>query len=68
MNNVAAEPAFAAQKAQLAERLAGMLAAAGDPRVTGDGLTFERAPFTDLERPAASAPKGAAKNPVQRVP
>jgi hypothetical protein len=37
-----------------------LLADAGDPRVTGDGQTFERPPFTDAE-PAGPAKKAAAR-------
>ena len=40
------EGAHAAAKAELAARLMRELTAAGDPRVTGDGLTFERPPFS----------------------
>ena len=32
---------------QSVEIAGGELTAAGDPRVTGDGLTFDRPPFTD---------------------
>jgi uncharacterized sulfatase len=46
IRNVAADPAHAAAKAELAARLMRELTAAGDPRVTGDGLTFERPPFS----------------------
>jgi hypothetical protein len=35
---------------------------AGDPRVTGDGQTFERPPFTEVEE-AAPPKKGAARQP-----
>ena len=45
--NVAAEPAYSATKTELAERLLKTLAEVGDPRVTGDGQTFERPPFTE---------------------
>jgi arylsulfatase A-like enzyme len=45
--NVAADPAYAAQKEKLAAELMKKLKDAADPRVTGDGLTFERSPFTD---------------------
>ncbi|MSU25086.1 MAG: sulfatase [Opitutus sp.] len=48
INNVAAAPAYAATKTDLAQRLMKTLTAAKDPRVTGDGQTFERPPFTDL--------------------
>ncbi|MBN2508468.1 MAG: sulfatase [Verrucomicrobia bacterium] len=55
-NNLAADPAFADQKRRLSERLLQVLTDAGDPRVTGDGQTFERPPFTDPQ-PAAPARK-----------
>ena len=47
IDNVAANPAYAAAKKQLAQQLMRILTEAGDPRVTGDGKTFERPPFTD---------------------
>jgi arylsulfatase A-like enzyme len=47
IRNVAAEPAYAKERARLAARLMRILKQAGDPRVTGDGLTFERPPYTD---------------------
>ncbi|MBC8115791.1 MAG: sulfatase, partial [Candidatus Saccharimonas sp.] len=57
--NVAADPAYSATKTELAERLLKTLTEAGDPRVTGDGQTFERTPFTDAE--AGPATKKANK-------
>jgi arylsulfatase A-like enzyme len=45
MDNVADDPAYAEVRAQLAKRLMDTLKATGDPRVQGDGLTFERPPF-----------------------
>jgi len=45
--NVADDPAYAAQKDQLSKRLMSKLTDAADPRVTGDGMTFDRPPFTD---------------------
>lgn len=45
--NVAADPAYAKERARLAAQLMKILTDAGDPRVTGDGLTFERPPYTD---------------------
>jgi len=57
--NVATEPTYSAAKAQLAERLLKTLTDVGDPRVTGDGQTFERPPFTDAE--PGPATKGAKK-------
>lgn len=38
---------YAATKSRLAEQLMKILKDAGDPRVTGDGQTFERPPFTN---------------------
>jgi arylsulfatase A-like enzyme len=57
IKNVAADPAYAAAKKEMATRLMEILTTAGDPRVTGDGMTFERPPFTD----EAAAKKGAKK-------
>lgn len=47
MNNVAADPAYAKERARLAVQLMQILKQAGDPRVTGDGMLFERPPYTD---------------------
>jgi uncharacterized sulfatase len=47
MNNIATDPAYAAEKEKYAARLQKTLTEAGDPRVTGDGGAFDRAPFTD---------------------
>jgi len=47
VNNVAADPAYAKQKQELSSRLTKLLTDAGDPRVSGDGKTFDRPPFTD---------------------
>jgi len=58
IHNVAADPAYAAKRKEMAEQLQRILKEAGDPRVTGDGQTFERSPFTDPEPIPA---KGAAK-------
>jgi arylsulfatase A-like enzyme len=60
MRNVAANPAYAAQKQKLADDLMTHLKAAGDPRVTGDGKTFDQPPFTDVP-PAAAKKKAKAK-------
>lgn len=49
LHNVAGDPAYADANAGLRERLMTTLKNSGDPRVTGDGQTFERPPFTDLE-------------------
>jgi uncharacterized sulfatase len=61
VNNVAADPAYAGQKKELADRLRQLLTAAGDPRVTGDGQTFDLPPFTDAPDAQPKKAKGAAK-------
>jgi len=48
VKNVAADPSYAGTKAEMSARLLKQLADAGDPRVTGDGMTFERPPFAGL--------------------
>jgi arylsulfatase A-like enzyme len=55
MKNVAGDPAYAKAKQDLAKRLMDTLTDVGDPRVTGDGQTFEKPPFTD--------PNGPGKRP-----
>ena len=45
--NVAADPAYVDTRLKLAARLTKILTDAGDPRVTGDGMTYERSPLTD---------------------
>ncbi len=63
VRNLADDPAYAAKKRDLSARLMKTLVAAGDPRVTGDGATYDRAPFTDLE-PAGNeggGPRGGPK-------
>lgn len=51
VRNLAEDPAYADQKRSYTERLMEILKGAGDPRVTGDGETFERPPFTDPAAP-----------------
>lgn len=65
--NLAAEPAFATQRHQLSERLRQVLTEAKDPRVMGDGQTFERSPFTDPQ-PAAAPNRNAAKGRKKASP
>ena len=50
MDNVAADPAYAKTRAELSKKLMDTLEATGDPRVQGDGLTFERPPFVSASR------------------
>jgi uncharacterized sulfatase len=59
--NLASDPAFAARRRELGERLTKVLTDAKDPRVTGDGKTFERSPFTD-EQPTGSTKRNAGQN------
>ncbi len=49
--NLADSPDFAARKAELSEQLLTILREAKDPRVAGDGRTFDRPPFTDTKPP-----------------
>ncbi len=59
VKNVAADPAYAEVLARLEKQLMDELKRVGDPRVTGDGLTFEKPPFTG---PASEGkPKGKGK-------
>lgn len=47
LRNVADDPAYAETRVSLAQRLMHTLKATGDPRVTGDGTTFDRAPYVE---------------------
>jgi N-sulfoglucosamine sulfohydrolase len=47
LKNVAPDPAYAKDRARLEAQLMKILTDAGDPRVTGDGKTFESPPFTN---------------------
>jgi N-sulfoglucosamine sulfohydrolase len=60
IHNLAAEPAYAKSKQEMSTRLMKLLTGARDPRVTGDGQTFERSPFTDAGEDAGA--KKAKKN------
>ena len=46
VTNVADDPRFADAKAELANRLLGVLRETGDPRVTGAGDAFDRPPYS----------------------
>ncbi len=61
MQNVASDEAYATIKAQLSEQLLSTLREANDPRVTGDGDTFERPPFTNPEAKGPAKQKAKAK-------
>ncbi len=47
MKNVAGDAVYAKEKTKMAAQLMKVLQASGDPRVVGDGQTFERPPFTN---------------------
>lgn len=53
LRNVAGEAAYADAKQALSDRLMGILKSTGDPRVAGDGETFEKPPYAG----PLSAPK-----------
>jgi arylsulfatase A-like enzyme len=59
MVNVADDPAYARPKRELSARLLQVLTEAKDPRVLGDGHTFDRPPYTDV--PAEPRANRAAK-------
>lgn len=50
IKNVAADPAYAKVRQELAERLLTSLKDAGDPRATEENPVFERSPFTDSQK------------------
>lgn len=56
--NLADDTKYNETRIGMSERLMKVLGYNGDPRVTGDGMTFERPPFTDVPKPA---PKGGKK-------
>jgi len=61
VKNLAADPKFAAQKRAQSERLMKLLKDAHDPRVTGDGKTFDQPPFSDPEQVGGKGKKKSAK-------
>ncbi len=51
LNNLADDAAYRQVKKKLSDQLLGILEESGDPRVTGDGMTFEKPPFAgDLKK------------------
>jgi len=67
LTNVAADPAYAAMRARMADDLTARLKAAGDPRVCQTPVPFERPPFTDPPAsPRKAAPVVPRRNPVRR--
>jgi arylsulfatase A-like enzyme len=61
IKNLADDPAYAVVRQTLSARLMATLQAAGDPRVLGDGATFDRSPFSDPEDLGAPKAGNAAK-------
>jgi len=57
LHNVAADPQYAAVRQRLEEQLLTELKRTGDPRVTGDGQTFERPPFAGQGSDEESQPR-----------
>jgi N-sulfoglucosamine sulfohydrolase len=55
--DVARESSFLVEKTEMSRRLMKVLTETGDPRVTGDGLKFEKSPFTDPEAAARKKPQ-----------
>ena len=49
VHNVAGKPKYAKDRQRLTDRLMRILRETGDPRVIGDGSTFDRKPFVDPE-------------------
>lgn len=56
--NLAGNPAYAGKVRELSGRLMKILAEAQDPRVLGDGQTFEHPPFTDAQPGGANRDNG----------
>lgn len=50
LNNLASDPKHAGIKVKLSSRLLEVLRSTGDPRVTGDGDTYDKQPFTDVSK------------------
>lgn len=63
MTNVAADAKYADVRKDLETRLMQTLTKVEDPRVTGDGLTFERPPFTDPNVQGTPKARGKAAKP-----
>ncbi len=69
VKNVAADPKYAKTKSEMGERLLATLRAAQDPRVTGDGMTFERPPFSGpLPNGEGNAKGGKKKGAAKKAP
>ena len=62
MVNLADDPAYAKQNREMAGRLIKVLTDAKDPRVLGDGKTFDRPPFAGIGPRAQPKQPAAGKN------
>jgi N-sulfoglucosamine sulfohydrolase len=51
VKNVASDSTYQSTRELLSKRLLGVLKSTGDPRVTGDGSTFDKSPFADEPKP-----------------
>ncbi len=60
-HNVAGDPAYEQTRKELSGRLLSILKETGDPRVTGDGSTFDKPPYTDPPRRPRRQPKNRGK-------
>ncbi|MDX1947753.1 MAG: sulfatase [Pirellulaceae bacterium] len=67
VKNLAADPAHAERKRELSARLMMLLIEAGDPRVTGDGGTFDRPPFSDPNPGGGKANGGGKAKPAAKI-
>jgi uncharacterized sulfatase len=52
LTNIAADPSYRQDRKRLSDRLMSILTETGDPRVTGDGTTFDNSPYAGpLQQP-----------------
>ena len=63
--NLAADPAFADTRRDMSARLTKILTEANDPRVLGDGMTFDQPPYSSEPEPAKPRAKAAKKTPTR---
>ncbi len=61
MQNVAADAKLAKTRKALSARLMSILKSTGDPRVTGDGSTFDKSPYSDSPPPRQRRGKNSKK-------
>ena len=62
INNVIDDPRYASVRKELSARLMKVLTDANDPRVTGDGTTFEKPPYTIVPPPRKRPERKKRKN------